>query len=199
MAKAVRYDSNPFLADMLIPVGSKNVKITTLGKDENILVNQVTGETTGTHVVAHKRVDTERFVKTFADYMAFTFDLTAAGNKALRVVMWAMQHHAVQKDMLVLNKFTHKDFMDELRSKVDFSEFEEDKNKLKRMQFSYKTFMRGLSELEAAKIVAKARRGGDYYINPNCMFNGDRVAFTTLLERNENYVEGQGELPNVTT
>jgi hypothetical protein len=42
---------------------------------------------------------------------------------------------------------------------------------------------RGLAELEKARIIAKTLRQGRYFINPNFVFNGDRVAFTTLIER----------------
>ncbi|MBC9222158.1 hypothetical protein IBK32_10680, partial [Escherichia coli] len=41
----------------------------------------------------------------------------------------------------------------------------------------------GLAELEAAKIIAKHLRPGWYFINPNFIFNGDRIAFTTVIER----------------
>lgn len=169
--KTTRHKINPFINDMLIPIGSKSVQITSLGKEDNILVNQNTGEVTGTHVVARKRVDKEKFVKTFADYMAFTFELSKAGNKTLRVVMWALKEAAVNKDTVVLDKYTHEMFM------------EGHKDLEPPLTLSYSTFARGLSELEKAKIIAKTVRTGAYYINPQCMFNGDRIAFTTLIER----------------
>jgi hypothetical protein len=169
MASVVRHKTNPFLENMVIPIGGKSVKISALGKDDNILVNQHTGEVTGTHVVARKRVDKEKFVKTFADYMAFTFDLTAAGNKTLRLVMWAVQEQAQNSDVVTLDKYTRQDFL-------KIPEFEN-------LNFSEKTYLRGLSELVRAQIIAKTIRSGRYFINPNCMFNGDRVAFSTVIEK----------------
>ena len=38
-------------------------------------------------------------------------------------------------------------------------------------------------ELEDAKIIAKHRKRGDYFINPNFVFNGDRIAFSTVIEK----------------
>ena len=175
-----RYKSNPFVEDMMIPVGGKNVKISTLGKDDNILVNQHTGEITGTHVVARRKVDIEKFVKIFADYMSFTFDLTKAGNKALRVVMWALKEQALGRDIVDLDKWVHQSFLKE-HNHIEPA-----------LTLSYPTFMRGLGELEKSKIIAKTIKPGRYFINPQCMFNGDRVAFTTLLERQP---EEQKELP----
>lgn len=48
---------------------------------------------------------------------------------------------------------------------------------------SLPTFKRGLNELEKAQIIAKTMRQGRYFINPNFVFNGDRVAFSTVIER----------------
>lgn len=172
--KTVRHEMNPFLKDMVISVGSKNVQISTMGKDSNVLINQNTGEVTGTHVVARKKVDTEKFVKTFADYMAFTFDLTKAGNKALKVVMWSVKETAIGKDKVILDKYTLEEFL---------SAHKDNEPPLK---LSYPTFSRGLAELEKAKIIAKTVRAGSYFINPDCIFNGDRVAFTTIIEREAN-------------
>ena len=54
------------------------------------------------------------------------------------------------------------------------------------MRLSLATFKRGINELEKAQIVAKTIRQGRYFINPNFVFNGDRIAFTTVIERKEN-------------
>jgi DNA-binding GntR family transcriptional regulator len=50
------------------------------------------------------------------------------------------------------------------------------------LKLSLPTFKRGISDLEKAQLVAKAKRKGWYYINPHFVFNGDRIAFTTLIE-----------------
>lgn len=178
--KIIRYSENPFVEGMEMEVGNKSVKVSALGKDDNILVNQVTGEVSGTHVVARKRVDRTKFVKTFADYMAFTFDLTKAGNKALRVVMWATKQYAVGRDRVDLGRYTYEEFM----------RYYEDSEPP--LVLSYPTYTRGLAELEKAKIIAKTMRTGHYFLNPNCLFNGDRVAFSTVIERES---EEQKELP----
>ena len=178
--KTKRHKVNPYTEGMEMMVGSKSVQVSTLGKDNNVLINQSTGEVTGTHVVARKQVDKTKFVKTFADYMAFTFDLTKAGNKALRVVMWSVKQYAIGKDIILLDRLAYEQFM----------EFYADSKPP--LVMSYPTFCRGLAELEKAKIIAKTIRIGHYFINPNCIFNGDRVAFSTVIERAP---EEQGSLP----
>ena len=49
--------------------------------------------------------------------------------------------------------------------------------------FARNTFQKGLADLVKNKIIARHTRQGWYYINPNFIFNGDRIAFTTLIER----------------
>lgn len=165
-----RYKENPFLQDLDLTVSSKRILISPMGKNDHVLVNQSTGEVTGTNVVTYKKVDNEEFVKLFSRNIALTFDLTSAGIKALNVLIWAVQNTAIQKDIVALDHLAFEDFM--------LSNPE--------LKLTLRTFQRGLSELEGAKIIAKTMRKGFYYINPNFVFNGDRIAFTTLIERSNN-------------
>lgn len=164
-----RYKVNPFLEDMVITAKAKQVKVSSLGKDNNILVNQDTGEVQGTHVVTYKKVDEAEFVKLFAANIALTFDLKAAGIKAFTVLIWAVQHKAIGKDVVALDSLAHEEFLESHDGK----------------KLSLATFKRGLNELENAKIIAKAMRKGFYFINPNFVFNGNRIAFTTAIEKAE--------------
>lgn len=179
---AERYKTNPFLQDMIIPVKGRQVRLSALGKDENILVNQNTGEVHGTHVTTYKRVDGEQFVKLFTANIALTFDLSAQGIKAFTVLMWAIQHRAIAKDEIYLDTHTREDFI------------EAHEGKDKPLRLSQPTFARGLAELTKAQIIAKTLRQGIYWINPNFVFNGDRIAFTTLIERRPMKEEDQQEL-----
>ena len=45
-----RYETNPFLELMTIPMKGKRIQVSRLGRDDNVLVNQNTGEKFGTHV-----------------------------------------------------------------------------------------------------------------------------------------------------
>ncbi|CAK3020611.1 20.9 kDa protein [Vibrio crassostreae] len=164
--KEVRYETNPFVENMIVPVGTKNVKLSKIGKENDVLVNEVTGEVRGTHVTTYKKVDTEKFVKLFTANIAMTFDLNAAGIKAFNVLMYAIQHQAINRDIVILDKFVLEDFLETHELKL-----------------SIPTFMRGLRVLEDAQIIAKCVRRGTYFINPNFAFSGDRIAFTTVIER----------------
>lgn len=161
-----RYEKNPFLSTLVVPIKGKRIQVGVMGKDDNILVNQRTGEVQGTQVTTTKRVDAEQFVKLFTANIALTFDLSSAGIKAFNVLLWVVQNKALSKDEIDFDPLVLDDFLKE--------------NELK---LSVATFKRGIIELEKCQIIAKTLRRGRYFINPNFVFNGDRVAFTTMIEK----------------
>lgn len=167
--ETTRYEENPFIEGMFVPVKNRKIQLSRLGRDDNILVNQTTGEVQGTHVTTHRRVDSEEFVKLFTSNIALTFELKAAGIKAFGVLVWILQEKGISKDLAPLDKFVLEDFLEA--------------HKDNKLALSPATFARGLAELERAKIIAKHLRQGWYFINPNFIFNGDRIAFTTVIER----------------
>ena len=142
------------------------MRVTSLGKENNVLVNQDTGEVQGTHVVTYKRVDDAEFIKLFTGNVAMAFDLTSAGLKAFLIMSFALQKQ-VQKDHVFLDELTLEKFLLENPDK----------------KCSMKTLYRGITELAKAKILAKSSRMGVYFINPNFVFNGDRIVFSTAIER----------------
>ena len=100
--RTIRHGSNPFLADMVVPIRGQKVQLSRLGKDDQVLVNQQTGEVQGTHVTTFRQVDSDQFVKLFTANIALTFDLKAAGIKSFNVMLWAVQHKSIDKDSLFL-------------------------------------------------------------------------------------------------
>lgn len=166
-----RYKTNPFLDGMLIPVKGRQVRLSKLGQDDNVLINQSTGEVLGTHVTTYKSVDSEQFVKLFTANIALTFDLKSPGIKAFSVLLWSVQNKGLSKDEVPLDALVLEEFA------------EAHEGKEPPLRLSPATFLRGLAELVKAQIIAKTMRQGRYFINPNFIFNGDRVAFTTVIER----------------
>lgn len=172
----IRHKTNPFVRDMVIPVGKKQVQITALGATDAVVVSPETGEVQGTHFVTHREVDKEKFVKIYAAYMALTFDLTAAGNKALRVLLWSVQsqYRKTEPDKVFLDQYALESFL-----------IAPENSRNKQLVLALSTFRRGLGELTKAHIIAKTERKGQYYLNPSCVFSGDRVAFTTVLRNKD--------------
>ena len=169
----LRYSQNPFIEDMIVPIRDQQVKLSRLGKDDNVLVNNITGEVQGTHVTTYRKVDADKFVKLFAANIAMTFDLNAAGIKVFNVLIWMVQNKAIGKDLLPLDSFSLEEFL----------EYHKDRDPP--IKLSLTVFKRGLNELERAQIIAKSLRAGWYFINPNFCFNGDRIAFTTVIEKSD--------------
>lgn len=178
-----RYKENPFLNNMQINTSTKQVTVSSLGKDDNILVNQATGEINGTSVVTYKKVDDAEFVKLFSANIALTFDLRSAGIKTFSVLVWMVQHRAIGKDIVILDHMALE----------EWCEIHEPKS------ISHATFKRGLNELEKSKIIAKTMRKGSYFINPNFVFNGDRIAFSTVIERKKKSAKRDENTPDLFT
>lgn len=185
----VRYKTNPFLDELVVNLREKQVRLGPIGKDSHVLINQSTGDAQGTHLVTYRQVDSEQFLKLFTRNIALTFDLTSPGIKAFNVLCWAVQVGALAKDEVALDSFALDEFLAAHR----------DRNPPLK-DFSLATFKRGLSELETAKLIAKTLRKGRYFVNPSFVFNGDRVAFSTVIERkkpthqDELEARGQGRL-----
>lgn len=180
--KIVRYKENPFVGDEVINTKTKMVRISALGKDENVLINTKTGEISGTHIVSYKKVDSREFVKLFTGNVALTFNLTSAGIKAFNVLFYSMQYKAINKDQIDLDKYALDEFMEKHAELLNIK------------NFSLPTFRRGLAELTKAKIIAPTVRMGRYFINPHFAFNGDRIAFTTAIERQKEEEQQQLDL-----
>ena len=178
----VRYKTNPFLDDLVVNLREKQVRLGALGKDSHVLVNQSTGDSQGTHLVTYRQVDSEQFLKLFTRNIALTFDLTSPGIKAFNVLCWAVQVGALAKDEVALDSFALDEFL---------SAHKDRDPPLK--DFSLATFKRGLAELETAKLIAKTLRKGRYFVNPSFVFNGDRVAFSTVIERKKTTFQEQAE------
>jgi len=166
MKKIQRYKENPFIGKTEITTRKKRVVI---GSDDNILIDQETGEYKTTNVTAFHDVDDEKFIKLFTQNIGLMFDLTSAGNKAFIFLSWSIQTHSIGKDLVPLTTYELEIFL----------------KKNPKYKMSVPTMRRGLNELVKSKIVAPSAKIGAYYINPNFIFNSDRVRFITEIKRND--------------
>uniref|UniRef100_UPI001BD33880 hypothetical protein n=1 Tax=Vibrio crassostreae TaxID=246167 RepID=UPI001BD33880 len=114
----VRHKENPFIEDLNVSVRTKQIKVSKLGKENNVLVDQDSGEEKGTFVGTFKKVDDEQFLKLFTANIALTFELKAAGIKAFNVVCWMMQNKAIERDLITIDKYVLEDFNEEHNKKL---------------------------------------------------------------------------------
>ncbi|WP_404880818.1 hypothetical protein, partial [Klebsiella pneumoniae] len=160
------------LEGRVVTVKGQQVRLWRLGRDGKLMDNQSTGAVQCSHVTTYKRVDSEQFVKLFTANIGLTFELSSAGIKAFGVLVWSVQNSALSKDEVDLDTLVLEAF---LQCQVSASK--------QPLRLSLATFKRGLNELEKAKIIAKTMRQGRYFINPNFVFNGDRIAFSPVISR----------------
>lgn len=172
MKKILRYDENPFIGKTEITTRKKTVII---GKGNNVLIDQDTGEYSTTNIASYRYVDDEQFIKLFTQNIGLMFELTSAGNKAFIFLSWSIQKYSIGKDLVPLTTFELENFIKEN----------------KKYEMSIATMRRGIRELAKAQIIAPSKKIGVYYINPNFIFNGDRLRFVTEIRRkgkNFNYL-----------
>lgn len=165
--KKIKFKSNPFLETLVIKTKSKKVQISALGKDDNVLVNTGTGEVAGTSISTYRQVDDAEFVKIFTGNIALLFDLSSAGIKAFNVLMFEIQRAAIKRDKVQIDEYILEDFLEWNPHK----------------KLSKATLYRGVKELIKGQILARDQKPSYYWINPNFCFNGDRIAFTQIIQR----------------
>lgn len=158
-----RYDKNPYLNLRVISSKKKSI---VFGESSDVILNQDTGEIKSTTVSTFREVDDAMFIKLFTQNIGLTFNLSSYGVKALSVLIWAVQQK-MGRDVMTLDKYTHQEFMEHHPE----------------LKMAHITFAKGLAELTKSQIIAKAKRKGDYFINPHFIFNGDRIRFVTEIRR----------------
>lgn len=149
------YKENPFLSQAALNTKQGVKRITDKSGSRMMVVSSSTGE-----VVAPagfwqiEEVDRSQFVKLYINGVKAFADLTNAGAKVFAVMYSEMQKN-IGKDIVYLS----------------FSGVDQDMFPL-----SSATYGRGLRELVEKKFLAASMVQGRYFINPDFMFNGDRLA-----------------------
>ena len=182
--EVLKYKESPFTEQMVVPVGHKMLKVMDGKKDKTVLMNIETGEEQMTGVFTYKKVDNQQFVKYFTENIAITHNLGLAGRRACDVLQWVVQDHAINKDSVWLGMSV----VDDWNKQISVSK-----------PISKSAWHRGVSELIGGGILARkdSGRAGEYWLNCNIMFNGNRLLMATLIERDSNLIEGE-VMPDLT-
>lgn len=165
--KIQRYRENPFTKELTVNTKKQKLKVTNSAQiNDDTWINNTTGELATTQLYTYREVDETQFVKLFTRNIALTFDLTSAGIKALNVLIWAVQYDAINKDTVILDEIAFEKFL-----------------KNNKLDLSLRTYQRGILELVKSNIIARHIRLGWYFINPNFVFNGDRLLFVNAIKK----------------
>jgi hypothetical protein len=164
--KLVKHKESPFLENFTVSTKGKRVTVNQIGKTNDMIVSPDTGEIKGTHVVAYRQVDDAEFVKIFTANIALTFELNQSGRKVFDMLIRVMQHSAITRDQVYIDEHVREEFATSHN-----------------VNLASATMYRGIDNLIERKIIARSQRTNIYFINPSLVFNGDRVAFSTVIER----------------
>lgn len=154
------FEDNPFVTGFEIQVRN-DTKI--IAGDLSI-TDKVNDEVNAGVIGMVKQVDTEQFIKLYSSTISLIFELDNYARRVLIAVLLAVQDQSKDKAEIFLshNKAV-KYYAD---------------NNLTPPDSSY--FSKGIIRLIKAGFIAKHYNGdGWYWINPNLIFNGDRVRFVS--------------------
>lgn len=150
-----RYEKNPFIDLTTTKIGVR--RITSSKNDRMMVVSEQTGEIIAPGVTfgAVTEVDKTQFVKLYVGGVKQIKELTGAGTKVFELLYLEVQK-SFGKDVMYLS----------------FSEIDQQLTPI-----SKATFMKGMKELLDKDFIAESMTQGKYFLNPDYIFNGDRLAF----------------------
>lgn len=154
-----RYSKNPFVqnAANATKTGMRRLTSNAKGKGgEMMVMSPSTGEIFGpAGFWQAQEVDRTTFVKLYINGVRALKELTSAGTKVFELLYVRVQS-AIGKDQIWL---THPS-IDQASTLI-----------------SEATFYRGMKELLVKKFIAESTTPGLYFLNPDYIWNGDRLAF----------------------
>jgi hypothetical protein len=153
---AVRYAKNPFIGSALANTKAGVRRLTSSDGSRMMVVSSSTGE-----IVAPagfwqaQEVDKTQFVKLYVNGVRAFKGLTSSGTKVFELLYLQVQE-TPGSDRIWLT----------------FASIEQE-----RTPMSEATFYRGMRELVDKGFIAEGLSQGSYFLNPDYMWNGDRLAF----------------------
>ena len=151
------HKENPFLSDAASNT-KQGIKRITNNKDggQMVMVKQSDGEIVGPAGFWHaQEVDKTQFVKLFVNGVKAFKELTGAGTKVFELLYLEIQKQ-IGKDKVYLS----------------FNAIQQDITPM-----SEATYSRGMRELISKSFIAPSELQGWFFINPDYLWNGDRLAF----------------------
>ena len=152
------YDENPFM-----PVVQVKTRRVTNKRGDMMLISADSGEIQApiAGFWESEEVDSSKFLKLFVNGVKALAELTNAGTRVFELLYIEMQNR-IGKDRVYLS-YTGLDRNEKALSRS--------------------TFSRGLAELIEKKFIAATPAVGWYWVNPDFIWNGDRLAFVKEYRR----------------
>lgn len=152
---SIQYESNPFIVNALTNTKQGVKKISNKDGNRMMVVRENTGEIIAPAGFWHSQeVDKTQFVKLYVNGVKEFKNLTGAGTKVFEILYIQVQEN-IGKDVIYLS----------------FSEIDQSITPM-----SEATFYRGMKELVDKGFLAESVTQNKYFLNPDYMWNGDRLA-----------------------
>lgn len=149
-----RFDKNPFICGKVMSIKTKRITEKT---GEMMVVNRNGGE-----IISQiagwwraEEVDSEKFVKLFVNGVKQFKELTGSGTRVFELLYLEVQKN-IGKDEIWLTFLS----VDQTANPIGEA-----------------TFYRGMKELISKNFIAESAVPGKYWLNPEFMWNGDRIDF----------------------
>ena len=154
------YQCNPFMTQIQVRskrVTNKRGNMSLVDNDTGAIATSIAGfwET--------EEVDSAKFVKLFINGVKALKELTSAGTKVFEVLYLGVQNN-IEKERIYMS----------------FSSVDQDVTPM-----SESTYMRGMKELINKEFLAATPHVGMYWLNPDFIWNGDRLAFVKQYYKND--------------
>ena len=161
--RAVKHQNNPFMQVPEPFVGIKTKKI--MGKSGNFMIKKDSGEVVSDiagfwHA---EEVDSTKFLKLYVNGVKAFSNLSTKGTKVFELMYHEMQRN-IGKDKIYLNF-----------SSIDINE-----------HIAKTTFYDGVSELVEKKFLAPTTLLHWFWVNPDYVWNGDRLSFVKTYVKKQN-------------
>ena len=151
----IKHKANPFLETASLSTKSRMRRIADT-KGEKLMVINENAEMLGPAGFWHtQEVDKTQFIKLYVNGVRAFKELTNAGARCFELLYVEMQRN-IGKDQVILA----------------YAALDHDAE-----QISERTFYRGMRELIEKAFIAESVIPGVYFVNPDYMWNGDRLAF----------------------
>jgi hypothetical protein len=140
---------NPFIPNLLIKKGNKNVVI---AKSDKAIFSTSTGEVDGDtlFIGTKKELDKDQFVKIFHSHLQAIFDLSKASLKVFSYIASVTEYG----DRIIFN-------LEDCKKYTGYN--------------SKETIYKSLAELLKADIIARTDASNLFFINPQIFYKGDRI------------------------
>jgi hypothetical protein len=137
------------------------LKSTLLGENEEYkIISSPLGEGKPPGIARVRTVDNDKYVKIYTGFITQWFDLTQAAQKILAYIITILP---INKDVIHLP-------LDMLSAATGYT--------------SESSMYIALNELINKRIIARSKETYFYFINPNFLFNGNRIVFADAIQRN---------------